>query len=72
MQTATKHENNEIFLIILKHVNRSRTPKRWAVAHENAHKTRKRRVFGHALKHVSGPNGRCRSPRMPKTMGNNS
>ena len=30
------------------------TPKLWAIAHENIHKTRERRVFGHSLKHVSG------------------
>ena len=29
MQTATKHENNEILVIILKHVNHPRTPKQW-------------------------------------------
>ena len=41
MQMATKHENHEILVIIIKHVNHPRTPKQWAVAHENAHKTRK-------------------------------
>ena len=38
---ATKHENHEILVIIIKRVNHPRTPKQWAVAHENAHKTRK-------------------------------
>jgi len=26
----------------------------WAISHENGHKTRKQKVFVHALKHVSG------------------
>ena len=38
MQTATKHENNEILVIILEHVNHPRTPKQWAIAYENTHK----------------------------------
>src|SRR3954468_22540223 len=54
MKTSTKRENNECLVITLKHVNRLGTPKLWAIAHENGHKTCKWRVFGHALKHVSG------------------
>src|SRR3954470_12466062 len=53
MKTAIKRENNKCLAITLKHVNRLGTPKQWAIAHENGHKTRKWRVFGHALRHVS-------------------
>ena len=52
MITAIKCENDEFLVIILKHVsglmgpaNRPRTPKPWAIAYENVHKTRKRQVF---------------------------
>ena len=51
---AIKHENDEFLVINLEHVsvlmvivNRHRTPKLWAIAHENIHKERKRQVFGH-------------------------
>ena len=51
---AIKRENDEFLVINLKHVsglmvvvNRRRTPKLWAIDHENVHKERKRRVFGH-------------------------
>src|SRR3954468_12201530 len=54
MKTSTKGENNERLVITLKHVNRLGTPKLWAIAHENGHRTCQWRVFGHALKHVSG------------------
>src|SRR3954466_3103438 len=54
MKTAIKRENNKCLALTLKHVNRLGTPKQWAIANENGHKTRKWRVFGHALKHVSG------------------
>src|SRR3954468_14883011 len=54
MKTAIKHENNEFLGINLKHVmgikvvvNRPGTPKLLAIAHENGHKTRKRRVLCH-------------------------
>jgi hypothetical protein len=54
MKIARKHENNEFLVMSLKHelsfmgrANRPRTPKLWAIAHENVHKTRKRQVFGH-------------------------
>ena len=43
-----KHENNEILVQTLKHVrgvtsyaNHPKTPKLWAIAPENGHKTRK-------------------------------
>src|SRR3954471_16104472 len=52
MKMAIKRENDEFLVITVKHVsgltshaNRPRNPKQWAIAHENDHKTRKRRVF---------------------------
>ena len=42
------------------------TPKQWAIDHEDGHKTRKRRVFGHALKHVSGITVVPNRPEAPK------
>ena len=54
MKTAIRRENDEFLVISLKHVsgltghaNLLGTPKLWEIAHENGHKTRKRRVFGH-------------------------
>ena len=54
MKMDIKHENDEFFVISLKHVsglkvvvNRPGTRKPWAIAHENGHKTPKRLVFGH-------------------------
>ena len=52
-------------VITLKHVNLPRTQKLWGIAHENGHKTRKRRVFGHVLKHVSVLNVIVNFPSMP-------
>src|SRR3954465_14149650 len=53
MKTTIKRENDEFLVITLKHVsgltshaNLLGTPKLWAIAHENGHKTRKLRVFG--------------------------
>jgi hypothetical protein len=34
-------KTDKFFLITLKHVNCLGTPKLWAIAHENGHKTRK-------------------------------
>src|SRR3954470_11764422 len=60
MKMTIKHENDEFLGITLKHVpglkvalNSPRTIKPWAIAHENGHKTRKRRVSGHIFQHVS-------------------
>src|SRR3954463_678978 len=54
MKTTIKRENHEFLDISLTHVrglmdhaNCHGTPKMWAIAHENGHKTRKRLVFGH-------------------------
>ena len=54
MKMAIKRKNDEFFVITLKHVNHLGTLKLWEIAHENCYKTRKLRVFGHSLKHVSG------------------
>jgi hypothetical protein len=47
MKTALKHRNDEFFVTPLKHVlsvmglvNQLRTPKLWAIAHENCHKSK--------------------------------
>jgi hypothetical protein len=49
MKMPLKHKNNECLVMHLKHVlsdmdlvNHSRTPKLWAVAHENGPKMQKR------------------------------
>ena len=61
MKTAIKQENDEFLVISFQHVsgrkvtvNRPRTPKLWAIAHENGHKTQERRIVGHPLKHAPG------------------
>ena len=46
MKTAIKRKNDHFLVIPLKYVNRPRTPKLWAIAHENDNKTRKSRVLG--------------------------
>jgi hypothetical protein len=75
MKTAIKHENDEFLVISLKHVsgvkvvvNRPGTPKLWAVAHENGHKTRKLRVFSHIYQNFNGSYRPCKSNSNPKTM----
>ena len=64
-----KHENDEFLGITLKHVpglkvalNSPRTIKLWAIAHENGHKTRKRRVSGHIFPTCIRSEGHCKSP----------
>ena len=76
MKMAKKRENDEFFVITLKHVSsltvvvkRHRTPKLWLIAHENGHKARKRRVFGHQSQTSIWSYGRCKSPSNPKTVG---
>jgi hypothetical protein len=73
MKIAIKRENGEFLVITHKHasglkvvVNRPRTPKLWAIAHEKGHKTRKRRFFVITLKHVSGRMVDVKRPRNPK------
>jgi hypothetical protein len=46
-------------------VNHLKNPKQWAIAHENAPKTQKRRVFGHASQTLSVM-GHVNPPRTPK------
>ena len=61
MKTAIKQENDEFLVISFQHVsgrkvtvNRLRTPKLWAIAHENGRKTRERRVSGHISQTCQG------------------
>jgi hypothetical protein len=71
MKTALKRKNDEFLVMPLKHVlsvmdlvNHSRTPKLWAIVHENGPKMQKRGVFGHASQKCidcTGPH-----PRSPK------
>ena len=77
MKTAIKRDKDEFLVISLKHVsgvtvvvNRPRTPKVWAIAHENGHKTRKRRVFIITLKQVLGVTVVVNSPGTQKIVGN--
>jgi hypothetical protein len=59
MKTAIKRENYGFLVLTLKHVSghtghayRPGNPKQWAIAHENDHKTRKRRVFWSSLSNM--------------------
>src|SRR3954454_8872530 len=68
MKTAIKRENEEFLVISFQHVsgrkvivNRPRTPKQWAVAHENGHKTRELRVFSHISQKCNGSYMPCKS-----------
>ena len=47
MKTTIIRENDDCLVMTLKHVNHLGTAKLLAIAHENGHKTRKQRVFGH-------------------------
>src|SRR3954467_3583689 len=68
MKTAIKRENDEFMVISFQHVsgrkvtvNRPRTPKLWAIAHENGHKTREMRVSGHISQKCNGSYMPCKS-----------
>src|SRR3954471_18391201 len=68
MKTTIKQENDEFLVISFQHVssrkvtiNRPKTPKLWAIAHENGHKTRKLRVFSHIYKKCNGSYMPCKS-----------
>ena len=61
MKTGIKCENDEFLVMSLKDVlgfigraNRTITPKMWAIAHQNSHKTQKQRVLLKTLKRASG------------------
>src|SRR3954471_7912583 len=69
MKMTIKHENDEFLGITLKHVPglkvaliSPRTIKMWAIAHENGHKTRKRRVYGHIFPTCIRSEGHGKSP----------
>src|SRR3954464_13157821 len=73
MKMTIKHENDEFLGITIKHVpglkvalNSPRTIKLWAIAHENGHKTRKRRVSGHIFPTCIRSEGHFNRPRTPK------
>ena len=72
MKTAIKHQNADFLVITLKHVNCLGTPKLRIIAHENSHKTRKQRDFGHNSQTCNSSYRPCKSPINPNTMGNSS
>src|SRR4051812_41626651 len=63
---AIKCKNDDFLAIPLKYVNRPGTPKLWAIANENGHKTRKQRVLGHVRKNVLGFTFVVDQPETPK------
>ena len=74
-----KHENDEFLVRTLKHVsflkvavNRPKTIKLWAIAHENSHKTRNMQVLVHISPACKGAYEACKSVWNPKTVGNSS
>ena len=74
-----KHENDKFLVTTLKHmlclkviVNHFGTPKLWAIAHENNHKTQKRRVSSYIYQTCKGSYEACKSAWNPKTVGNSS
>jgi hypothetical protein len=79
MKTALKRKNDEFLVMPLKHVlsvmglvNHPRTPKLWAIVHENGHKRKNDEFFCHSsLKHTDC-HIPCKCPRNPKAMGNSS
>src|SRR3954469_18828539 len=66
MKMAIKGKNDDFLAIPLIHANRPGTLKLWAIAHENGHKKRKRRVLGHACKNVLGFTFVVNHPGTPK------
>ena len=79
MEMTIKHENDEFLVRTLKHVsflkvgvNRPKTIKLWAIAHENSHKTGKLRIFSHISQTCKGSSEACKSNWNPKTVGKNS
>ena len=76
---ALKRENDKFSAMTLDPVsgpiglgNHPRSPKLWAIAHENNTKTRKRKVFSHDSQTCLRSNRPCESPQNPKSMGYNS
>jgi hypothetical protein len=73
MKTALKRKNDELLVMPLKHVlsvmglvNHPRTPKLWAIAHENGHKHKNGELLVMSLKHVLGVMGLVNHPGTPK------
>ena len=78
MKTALKRENDKVSAMTLKPVsgqiglgNHYKTPKLWAIPHENAPKTWKRQVFSLDPQTCIGSNRPWESPRSTK-VGYNS
>ena len=78
MKTDIKHEYHEFLVISLKHVstltfviNHHRTPKLWAIAHENGHKREYDEFLVISLKLASGLTVVVNRPITP-TVGNSS
>ena len=79
MKMAKKRKTYEFLVINLIHVlaltvvvNRARSPKLWAIAHEKGHKAQKGEFLVINLRHVSGFMVVVNGPQTHKTMGNNS
>ena len=66
MKTTIIRENDDCLVMTLKHVNRLGTPKLWAIAHENGHKTRERRVSGHISERCKVLTSHANPPRTQK------
>ena len=76
MKTALKCENDKFSAMALKHLsgplcleNRTKTPKLWAIAHENGLKTKKRQVIAHDSNKCIGANMPWESHQNPPTVG---
>jgi hypothetical protein len=73
MKMALKRTNYKFLVMPLKHilsviglVNHPRTPKLWAIAHENGHKRKTDEVLVMSLKHVLSVMGLVNHHRTPK------
>jgi hypothetical protein len=74
MKTALKRKNDKFLVMPLKHVlgvmdlvNHPKTPKLWAIAHENGHKRKNDKFLVMSLKHVLSVMGlvnHCRTPKL--------
>ena len=76
MKTALKRENDKFLAMTLKPdsgltflINRPRTPKLWAIAHENGSKRENDKFSAMTLKPVSSLTRLVNHPRTPKLLG---
>ena len=79
MKTALKRENDKFSAMTLKPLSgaiglgsRPKTPKMWAIAHENSPKCENNKFLVMTLKPVSGLTGLLNCPQKPKTVGYSS